>query len=314
MEKLILASDSGGSKTVWRVLNSVGETVKTVRTDGLGAVPETLPIGETVRSALFLLDGFVFSRIYLSLGGPNTSEVENALKNAWPDAAITVSREANGDAMLNAAALLSCSAAVLCGTGSTAVGIKNGRRCYSGGWGPIYGDGGSGGGLCRDALAMYLAGLDRDGEADDLAGVFGFITDGLDIKDFAQRMEVKTRAISLSRRELAALLPQLYGLYLQNSPSAVILFDKAIDEVCRMASGVSDDSPSTRVLLCGGFFRGKSELIERCRERFSRFSSAKLVYESRFDPIVGACTAALTAAGVQITETVFDNILNEKRA
>ena len=311
MDDLLLAADSGGSKTLWRILNAEGKTVGRLRTEGMGAAPGTLRVDQTVRTAFRAFGGAAFSGIFLSLGGPNTAEVESVLRAAWPDAAVTVSREASGETILRAAAFLGCSSAVLCGTGSTAAGLKNGRMCYSGGWGPLYGDGGSGGGLCRDALCRYLRSLDGSGFQSDLTPVFGFLAAGLDLSVFSQRMEAKKRVGGLSRRELAALLPGLYALCRQGAASAVRLFDEAAEEVCRMAADVTDDRPEAGVLLCGGFFRGKPELVSLCRERFAACSSARMVYESRFDPIVGACVAVLETAGLTVTPALFERILNE---
>lgn len=313
MEKLFLAADSGGSKTVWRVLNSSGETLEQIRTEGMGAIPGTLPINETARYAYEVLGRTAYPSIFVSLGGPNTEEVENALRKCWQNASVTVIRESSGVGMLHAAGFLGCTSAVLCGTGSTAVGMKSGRMTYAGGWGPVYADGGSGGGLCKDALTLFLRTLDGDGCESDLAPVFSFITEGLDTMSFAGRMEAKSRAVTLSRRELSALLPGIYELYRQCVPTAVSLFNDAIDEICRLAGCVTDNSPESGVLLCGGFFRNKPEFVELCRKRFAAVSSAKLVYDERFDPIVGVCTAAIQSGGIEITQEVFENILNEKR-
>ena len=314
MKELFLAADSGGSKTVWRAINTHGETAILLHTEGMGSLPGVLDVEHTVRSAFSALERVSFSGIFLSLGGPNEKEVGTALRTVWPDVPVIVSREANGDAILRAASFLSCSSVVLCGTGSTAVGLKDGRRRYAGGWGPVYGDGGSGGGLCRDALALYLRSLDGTAGQSDLSPVFDFITEGLDITDFEQRMEAKRRATALSRQELAALLPSLYMLYLRKAPSAVLLFDEAVNEVCRLAAEVSENSPDTNVLICGGFFRGKPELTELCAKNFIGYSSARMIYDYRFDPIAGACVAVLDAFGEKPNAAVFENILNEKRA
>ena len=147
--KIYLAVDSGGSKTLWSLIDISGFTVYETRTAGLGAVKEgILPIDETVSFAANELKNVALSSaIFLSLGGPNTREVEKALKKHFPGMPIKVEREACGDAILRAAAYMKCSSVVMCGTGSVAVGDTANGRKYCGGWGPVYGDGGSGGGM-----------------------------------------------------------------------------------------------------------------------------------------------------------------------
>ena len=124
MEELYLALDSGGSKTVWILLDREGHSHKKLITRGLAAAKEgTLPIAQTVAAAYAALSDFPApARIFLSLGGPKVGEIRDALSSVWSAIPITIEREACGDAILRAATLLGCSAAVLCGTGSVAVG------------------------------------------------------------------------------------------------------------------------------------------------------------------------------------------------
>ena len=311
LKKLFLAVDSGGSKTIWRVIDSEGNTVEVLRTDGMGSNPGILPVDEITAGARDKLkNGDRIALIFLSLGGPNTEEVESALKKSWSGAAVQVTREANGDAILKAAEHFSCRSAVLCGTGSTAVGIKGGQRRFSGGWGPLYGDFGSGGGIGKDALVMFLQSLDGEAKESGLSSLFSSLTEGVDVADFYGRMEVKRRAIGLKRKDLADLVPSLYDLYLAGNPDAVTLFRQAAEAIARMADDVTDDSPDASVLLCGGLFAGKPDFLELCRAEFAKLSRAGMVYNPKIEPIAGACIGVLESAGVEVTQEIFDRILN----
>ena len=110
MEELYLALDSGGSKTVWILLDREGHSHKKLITRGLAAAKEgTLPIAQTVAEAYAALSDFPApARIFLSLGGPNVGEIRDALSSVWSAIPITIEREACGDAILRAATLLGC--------------------------------------------------------------------------------------------------------------------------------------------------------------------------------------------------------------
>ena len=309
-EKQYLAVDSGGSKTIWVLLKETGEPLKKFQTAGLGAVKEgILPVRETVAEAFRTIATAEPDGIFLSLGGPNVAEVKNALENAWPNIPIQVEREACGDAMLAAAKFLGCSAVVMCGTGSVAVGDTASGRKYAGGWGPIYGDGGSGGGMGTQALRLFLRSYDVPDDLGELSALFSPLTEGIDPSTFAGRMELKRRALDINRRDLAALAPKIYHLAEKGDKTALSLYDSATEEIVRLALGVSDDTEDFHILLCGGFFTGKPLLLEQCRRKMRSLSHASLQYEPRFSPVVAAQMATLSLGGVPVTQSLFQKLL-----
>ena len=312
LEKLFLAADSGGSKTVWTLINADGDLIKEVKTKGLGAQPGTLPIKDIVSEACLALSSYGMpNAIFLSLGGPNTDEVECALCGAFgAGIPITVEREASGNAILEAAKQLGCSAVIMCGTGSVAVGDTSSGRKYSGGWGPIYGDGGSGGGMGSEALRRFLRSIDTKEDIGGIKELFSPLTEGLDVSSFSGRMELKRRAIAMSRRELAALAPKIYELAEGGDVAALSLYREAASEIAELALGVSEHSADFKILLCGGFFANKPLLLDACRELLSKKSQAELVYEPRFAPIVAAGIAVLRSANTKITNELFEKLLN----
>lgn len=310
-DKIYLAIDSGGSKTLWRCVDNCGNIIGEIKTEGMGAINAgILPVYDITRQASLEINKLgVPAGIYVSLGGPNTDEVCSALKSVWSDIDIIVEREANGNAILEAAKFLNCSSVVMCGTGSTAVGEKIGIRAYAGGWGPIYGDGGSCGGLGSDALKIFLKSLDSKEDVGLLSGVFTSLTEGLDIRNFPKRMELKRRALALSRRELAALAPKIYELADMNDKYSLMLYEKAAEEVSLMASAVCDNDENKKVLLCGGFFKNKPNLLAKCYDEFSKVSSAKMEYNENFNPIIAATVAVLNHNKVTVTQEIFENII-----
>ena len=181
--------------------------------------------------------------------------------------------------------------------------------CYAGGWGPVYGDGGSGGGLGQDSLKLFLRSLDGMAVIDRLGDLFAPLTAGLDTTDFYSRMEVKRRALAMSRRELAALAPDIYKLALDGDPDARELYRAHAKEIALLANSVSDDSDSYKILICGGFLTDKPMLLDMCRDELSKLSRAKLCYSPEFSPIIAAKMAVLTRYGVSPTKDLFEKIL-----
>ena len=287
-KKIYLAVDSGGSKTLWSLIDTSGVTLYEIKTAGLGAIREgILPIEETVSFVAKELKNVAAPKaVFLSLGGPNTREVETALKKHFPNMPIKVEREACGDAILRAAAYMNCSSVVMCGTGSVAVGDTANGRKYCGGWGPVYGDGGSGGGLGQQALRLYLCDADGAEDAHGIREIFAFLKDGLDITLFGDRMELKNRAINLDRRTLASLAPKIYELWERGDAQAEKLYFDAARDIAEMAYLTSDNKNDTQILLCGGFFANKPLLFEKCREELKKKSKAQIIYDPAFPPSV----------------------------
>lgn len=314
-KRIYLAADSGGSKTLWSMIDENGVTLHEMKTAGLGAIREgVLPIDETIAlAAKEIKDVALPSAIFLSLGGPNTREVEASLEKYFPNIPIRVEREACGDAILRAAAYMGCSSVVMCGTGSVAVGDTANGRKYCGGWGPVYGDGGSGGGMGQDALRLYLRDVDGFDSSHGLREIFAFLSDGLDITHFKDRMVLKSRATALDRRTLASFAPKIYELWERGDAQAVKLYSMAAREIAEMAYLTSDGKSDTQVLLCGGFFANKPLLLDKCREELKKKSRANIVYNPAFSPSVSAKIAVLEMNGEIVDNDVFYRVLNNNK-
>lgn len=309
-EKLYLAADSGGSKTKWILCENFGKRISEFETAGLGATGDgILPVKTEIAKAYEHFKSYTdIGGIFLSLGGANTQEVREALEYFWHNTPVKVEREACGDAILAGASFLGASAVVMCGTGSVAVGNTKKGRVFCGGWGPVYGDGGSGGGIGSEALKLYLRYTDGLCNIGRLAELFKALENGLDLSDFYQRMELKRRALALSRRELASLAPKIYDLAREGDSTCMELYDKAATEIALMADRVSDEGG--RILLCGGFFANKPDFTELCGQKLSDLNKSKaFMYNPDFSPAVSAVTAVLENNGIEITEEMFFKIL-----
>ena len=273
-DELLLAIDTGGSKSDFLLLDPEKHYLDRSRSKGVGALhPGTLPVERYLRDGLKEL-GPLTSRVKLvfcSLGGPNVDEVTSALKTLLPEAEILVKREADGDMILSAAAACHAKAAVLCGTGSVAVGESRGVRLFSGGWGPLLGDGGSGGGIGYDALRLLLRSVDSGQGESVLPGVFPNLSRRGGT--FAERASLKTAANRISRAEMAAQVPRIAELAEAGDSNAVGLLKKAAEEVAFLAKTVTAETPEADadgVLALGGLFDCGELFRELCRRELKK--------------------------------------------
>ena len=311
MEKLYLAADSGGSKTLWRLVDDGANPISEFTTLGLGAVESgVLPVAAEIEKAYMHFSPYGdISGIFLSLGGANTAEIGEHLEKYWKKAKIKVEREAVGDAILFGASFLGASSVVMCGTGSVAVGNTKSGRKFCGGWGPVYGDGGSGTGVGTSAVKMYLRSIDGFCDAGKLSELFENERKDLDISDFFGRMELKKRIIAMSRREVASLAPKIYELALGGDEPCIEIYREAAKEIALMANAVSQKQ--SKVLLCGGFFANKPEFLEMCKAELSKLSeNIEPVYYKDFSPIVSSTLAVLKLCGIEITKEILEKTIN----
>ena len=270
MNDLYLAADSGGTKTDWLVFNAAGQLLFHTQTTGIARLNSG-----TLSADAFLLDTEALSQfnvksVCMSLGGPNTEEVQALLKRRFPTSEVRVEREGNGEMILTAAKCFGCSAAVLCGTGSTAMGIVNGHIKYAGGWGPVYGDDGAGGGVGFVALKTMLRAMDGMADAGRITELFTHLSDGLDITSFAGRMEFKRRANAMTRADLAALAPKIERLASEGDTVANAILDRAAEDNALLAAAVTAPDVPSGVFGCGGFFRLGESFTSACEKHLAR--------------------------------------------
>ena len=273
-DELLLAIDTGGSKSDFLLLDPGKHCLRRSRGKGVGALhPGTLPVERYLRDGINGLsvpaDRLKF--VFCSLGGPNVDEVTSALKTLCPKAEILVKREADGDMILSAAAAYRSRAAVLCGTGSVAVGECRGVRWFAGGWGPYLGDGGSGGGIGYDALRLLLHAVDSGAGESVLPGVFPELPRRAGT--FAERASLKTAANRISRAEMAAQVPRIAELAEKDDRNALGLLNKAAAEVAFLAGAVTPETPEADadgVLALGGLFACGELFRELCRRELKK--------------------------------------------
>jgi len=315
----LLACESGGSKTHLCLLDMGGEIIAEGFCPGVAAVrPGMLPVEESLLQGVRSLCGSccilpnLISHCYFSLGGPNVEEVEKALRMALPMALIKIGREADGKMVMTCAPCFGCSATVLAGTGTVAVGESGGKRIFAGGWGPDLDDAGSGGRIGKEALSAVLLSIDGRIGKTSLRSIFvKFIKPGV-FDDFNIRMELKKNVTALSRKELAALAPDVYRHFLHGDEMAAEIIRNAARGIALLANAVAVKNASgseIRVMALGGIFKLGTEFRDLCEEYLSEIrDDVKFVFPGEFDLSRGACIMVLMYAGVDIDERIMESI------
>ena len=275
MKRLLLAGDSGGSKTALRLLDCVGNVISEARAAGMAnAFAGVLPVRKTLAEGLEQLgqpvDSIEFA--FCSVGGPNAAEVKEAFHSLLPNAErIWVVREGKGIMQLEVARTFGASAAVLAGTGSVAYSRINGVFRFSGGWGPQWDDRGSGFDLGKRALQLRLREIDGRNSPSELAQVFVKLEDGLDLTNYDGLMALQKRVLALTRAEVAAFAPAVFRLA-KSSQTACALVAQLADELTALACAVTPVAPEkvfNGILAAGGIFHAGEDFRQICREKLA---------------------------------------------
>lgn len=317
-KNILLAADSGGSKTVLRLLSDSGKILAEHRCDGLASVHSgIIPVNEILKDALGHLcrDARIspekIATAYFSLGGPNTAEVEEVLSKLLPSSKVIVDREANGNLFSFCAPLFNCAAVVMAGTGSVAIGCHGGILSFAGGWGPNLDDAGSGYEIGRRAVAESLLALDKRSSPTSLSSIVLEFEPGAEMNSFKSRMALKAKLHGLSRRDLASLAPAVYQHALKGDKTADGIIRNAALELALLGNSVLplNSTSQFKILALGGVFKLGDEFNRICTGELRRIRpGADFVFHNRFDLLCGSSLMALSKHGVKLDNAVFKNL------
>ncbi len=168
---MIIAADSGGSKTLLRVYNQES-LVEEIILEGFGAaVDSTANIPELSQTLSMLGSKYPIEAVAFNLGGRNKIQIKQILQNTFPGVPSQVFRESEGNAALALASRYNSQCVLLAGTGTIAIGKhpETGDGIISGGWGCVLGDQGSGYHIGLTALQHCMEQMDRAAPLDMLS-------------------------------------------------------------------------------------------------------------------------------------------------
>lgn len=309
--KCLLAAESGGSKTVLCLLKKTGEVIFRTETSGVAAIRDgLLPVKQILSESIDRLckeTGIPVEEIshcYFSLGGPNQEEVELALKDCLPATEITVGREADGNLIMTCVPYFNCTAAIMAGTGTVAVGEFKEERYFAGGWGYEFDDAGGGGKIGRESVSTFLQAIDRRKPKTSLSEIFSPLLSDIDINTFQGRMKLKQVVHALDRKKLASYAPEVYGHFKRGDLAATEIIIRAAKDIAVLSAAVVPEKNGMNrigILCLGGIFKLGEEFRNMCSAYLKELRpECELVFRDDFDLTKGACLMVLKISGSNI--------------
>jgi len=298
---LIVGVDAGGTKT--RVLVAAADGRQLAELVGVGAATapgeadESADVIEAlVREALVTAghDGATARVLCVGAAGAGREAEANALQDALVRRSIADEVVVETDATIALADAFGEDAGMIliAGTGSIAFG-RNGAGFYArcGGWGPTFGDEGSGAWIGRRALGIVAAAHDgREPET----GLTGAILTAAQVNEVEQLIPW---AIAADRDALAALAPSVMAMAMQDDARANALIDTAVEELVLHVRALGrrlfmDERAAFNVALTGGLLGRGSLVRKRLERRLKTAVPGATVRTAPVDPARGALQLA----------------------
>lgn len=302
---LYLVCDGGGTKTDFLLFESSGRV--RARAFGTAANANFIPVEEAVQTVAAGIDsclaeaGIAISQVKtVVLFIPGFKAAMPAMEKRYPKTDI---RQLGDEYNAFYAALgQPLGIAVLSGTGSFAVGkTKSGQFASAGGWGPLFGDEGSGyhiGLLCLSRLARR-----HDGGED------GRILEGLALQTLKLPQVSALRKAAyqpeFTHRRIAQLSHAVAEAARLNDPDAKEILDTAAAALAGLAATVArrlqcEDLP---VALTGGVTNMGELFVGRFIKALQRELPRAVYTPAKYRPIEGAALYVLhEMAGIDITD------------
>lgn len=302
MTDILIGVDGGGSKTRVIVGTADGEELATVEGPKSAVSPGQAAhsadvIADVVRRALAEVaqPGEVLPRVlYVGVAGIGRDEERRALHSALDAKELAEEVVIDSDGLIALYDAFGDRAGILlvAGTGSIAYGRSpSGTIVRCGGWGPSFGDEGSGGWIGRRALSIVAA--SSDGREPPTALLFPILaaTQCEDVEDFVHW------AAAADARAFASLVPAVLATAANGDPRASALVTLAAEELLLHIRALAkqlfgDERAAVSVALSGGLMQRGSLLRKRLEQRLrSAVPGAQLRAEDVL-PARGALRAA----------------------
>lgn len=273
MKKYFIAVDAGGSKTVALLFDSDFNLIGTGRAGGVNLTQTTL---EDCRQNVSDCLDMMFSEtlpdkiehLYITFVGP-VDVLRDELKKRTVVVNETIISEGLGG--VYAGALTDTGITAVSGTGATLFYSKDGvQKAYLGGWGPVFGDGGSGTWIgCKslDAAVKYYDGV---GEKTLLTQ---YIKDELNLSDF--RSLINRIYSSVAPFRTAAKITEIASRAAHDGDEiALSIFKAAAHEILIYTMGIIKkfDIPKDDrlVVCCGGAWKAHPIMFETYKSELQK--------------------------------------------
>jgi glucosamine kinase len=301
MESLVVGIDGGGSKTRGLLADEHGKTLGEAVGDGSAVKP-----GEAERSA-GVIAGIVRDLMesadsprrprVLSVGvaGVGRESEREALHDAL------VSQDIADEILVQSDFLIALEDAfgdgpgvlLIAGTGSSAFGRSpGGSQARCGGWGPVFGDEGSGGWIGRRALSVVSAASDGREPETALTGAVLTATESTESADLIRWASGATAG------KLATLAPVVIAVADQGDLRANAIVSMGVEELALHVRALArqlftDERASVPVAFTGGLLTKGSSYRKRLEHRLKTAVPGAQIHSAEVDPARGAIRAAL---------------------
>ena len=302
MSEIVIGVDGGGSRTRVIVGTAEGEILATAEGPKSAVTPGEAQrsadvIAELVAQALgeIALPGAVFPRVlYCGVAGTGRDEERRALHAALDEKELAEEVVVDSDGLIAMYDALEDRAGILLvvGTGSIAYGRSPaGEIVRCGGWGPVFGDEGSGGWIGRKALGIIAA--SSDGREPPTALLFPILaaTACEDVQDLIPW------AAAADAKMFASLVPVVFTTAAGGDPRANALLTLAAEELVLHVRALArqlftDERAAVAVALSGGLMDRSSPLRKRLEQRLKSAVPGAQIRSEEILPARGALRAA----------------------
>jgi glucosamine kinase len=302
MSEIVIGVDGGGSKTRVIVGTAEGEVLATAEGPKSAVTPGEAQrsaevIAATVTEAMNQIaqPGAVIARVlYCGVAGTGRDEERRALHDALDAKELAEEVVIDSDGMIAMYDALEDRAGILLvvGTGSIAYGRSpSGSIVRCGGWGPAFGDEGSGGWIGRRALSIVAASSDGREPATALLFPILAATQCEDIQDLIPW------AATADARAFASLAPIVFSTAANGDQRANALVSLAAEELVLHVRALarqlfSDERAAVNVALSGGLMARGSPLRKRLEQRLKSAVPGAHLRSEEVLPARGALRAA----------------------
>lgn len=309
MSHIVIGIDGGGTKTRVVVADEKGATITTVEGPGSAVRPgqhdhSADVIAATVRDALASANmTHVMPKVLcVGVAGVGREPERQALWQAL------VSREVAEDIVVHADAMIALDDAfddgpgvlLIAGTGSVAFARSpSGVFARAGGWGPVFGDEGSGQWLGRRALSAVAAAADGREPPTALSGAV------LTAAEVNEPSDLIAWAARATPGDFATIAPAVLSAADAGDQRASTLLSMAAEELVLHVRALArqlfvDERATIPVAFTGGLLTRGSALRKRVEQRLRSVVPGAQILARPIDPARGAVRGALRFLGLEV--------------
>ena len=276
---MIFAIDSGGTKTKILLAESNGDIIDTRVVKGFGIANDPMdePLPLLNDTLLEMAKDYEITHVTVNLGGKNTEQVKNCIRQIYPAADVRVFRESSGVIGDYIRERVGADIIFFSGTGSITL-AKGEKGCFVlDGWGRDIGDFGSGYYIGLTAIQQSLAELEGQDTLSLLAKVITGEAEPFSLADnydviMKKRDGIRSKIMPIERAKVAAISKIVYSCAANGDAAALHVFEivgeKLGETAIRAIKQIQKNGPVT-IAFCGGVSETKRFWLEVFEKKLS---------------------------------------------